>query len=241
MINETVTDVNLGIKLIQNSAGLNYGTDAYLLAAYLPVMKNAEAVEIGGGSGIISLLAAQREKFSHITCVEVQDYYAELCKRNIELNGMEKKIASLCCDIRDCTIRNVPVVFGNPPFMKNNAGKRNEDDGKNSARHELHGDISELCRAASAILKYGGYFFCVYRPDRLTDLTDGMRKSGIEPKKMTFVHADVAHAPCLVLVTGKKGGKSGVEITRPLILTDRETGRPTEDSDFIYSECEWIK
>ena len=64
--NEFITDVNDGIRLIQNKNGLTYGTDAYLLSAFIKARPHGVAAEIGSGSGIISLLLAARKKFSKI-------------------------------------------------------------------------------------------------------------------------------------------------------------------------------
>jgi tRNA1(Val) A37 N6-methylase TrmN6 len=124
--------------------------------------------------------------------------------------------------------------------MKTESGKRNSDDGKYAARHEVFGDITELCNAASKMLKYGGDLYVVYRPDRMIDLICAMRKSGIEPKNLCMVHQSPSHAPCLMLISGKKGGKSGINVMRPLILTD-QGGNDTEDCRYIYENGEWIE
>ena len=65
---EKLTEVNEKIKLIQKNNGLTFGTDAFLLAAYIKSQKNGTAVELGGGTGIISLLCAARDKFKSIYC-----------------------------------------------------------------------------------------------------------------------------------------------------------------------------
>lgn len=236
--NESLTKVNEDINLIQNKRGLTYGTDAYLLSAFIRKKRNGIAAEIGSGSGIISLLLARKEKFSKIYALEVQEYYADLTKRNADLNGLSEVVKAIHADARDFT-KECDAVFMNPPYMKASSGKRNEDDGKYAARHELNGDINELCASASRMLKYGGDFYAVYRPDRLSDIICAMRGSGIEPKVVCFVHQDVLHAPCLTLVCGKKGGKSGMKVLRPLFLNDGN-GFETEDCKFIYENCMWV-
>ena len=236
---ESLTEVNDGIKLIQNKKGLTYGTDAYLLSAFIKGKRTGIAAEIGSGSGIISLLLAQRGKFGKIFALEVQEYYASLTVRNAALNGLDGVIEAVCTDARDFKTE-CDTVFMNPPYMKVDDGKRNEDDGKYAARHELNGDISELCRAASGMLKYGGDAYVVYRPDRLTDLICALRESKLEPKSICFVLQSAAHAPCLVLVSAKKGGKSGVNVMKPLILTD-ESGSESEDCKYIYDNGNWMK
>lgn len=236
---ETLTEVNHGINLYQNPDGLTYGTDALLLAAFVRRSPNALAAEIGSGSGIVSLLVAKHGKYRHIDALEIQEDYAALTARNIEANGLTGTVTALHADAR--THRGeYDTVFMNPPYMTVDGGRRNEDDGKFAARHEVNGKIDDLCHAAARLLKTGGNLTVVYRSDRLIDLLDAMRGSKIEPKRLCFVHPTAAHKPCLVLVSGKRGAKSGCDILRPLFLTDNE-GNRTPDAAFIYNTGEWVE
>ena len=239
LANETLTAVNDGIELIQNPAGLTFGTDALLLAAFVKRNPRAIAAEFGSGSGIITMLLAKRNKLKQIYALEVQPDYADLTRRNFLHNGLDGKAEAVLCDVRSFD-RECDVIFTNPPYMKTESGKRNEDDGKFAARHEVNGDITDFCRAASKNLKYGGDFYAVYRPDRMMDLLAAMREAGIEPKRLCLVHPDANHKPCLLLVSGKKGGKAGCDMMRPLFLTNPD-GTPTADAETIYETGDWVE
>ena len=125
--------------------------------------------------------------------------------------------------------------------MKADSGKRNTSEAKYIARHEVFGGIYDFCRAADRLLKYGGKFFCVWRPDRLADLMDAMRQNHLEPKRMTFVHADTDATPSSVLVEAKKGAAPSLILTPPLILylpaEGKNTRTLTEDAADIYQNC----
>ena len=54
---ERIDEINDSLRLIQKKSGLTFGTDAYLLYAYLKKKPMARAVDLGAGTGIISLLA----------------------------------------------------------------------------------------------------------------------------------------------------------------------------------------
>ena len=79
--------------------------------------------------------------------------------------------------------------------------------------------------AAKRLLKFGGSFYAVYRPDRLTDIFFAMRRSGLEPKRATFVHANTKSEASMVLIEAKRGGKSGMMLTKPLIIYKDETNK----------------
>lgn len=219
---ERLDEVNEHIRLICKTDGLTFGTDAYMLASFIRPQARARAVELGTGTGIISLLLASRSRLSHITAIEVQSDFATLTQRNICLNSLEDKITVLEGDIRDIGPRElggeVDVVFSNPPYMRTDSGKRNDSDRKYIARHEVMGGVCDFCEAAARMLKHGGRFYCVFRPDRLSELMWSMRKYGIEPKSAVFVHADDESEPSMVLIMGVKGGGEGMRIMPPLLL-----------------------
>lgn len=215
--NERLNEVNDSLRLIQKTDGLTFGTDALLLASYINTA-NAEGCELGGGTGIISLLLLTRRKLSLCDCVEVQEEYAELIDRNAKLNSLDT-LTAICSDIRDYKPqRTYDMVFSNPPYMKTSSGKANEVAKKNAARHEIFGGIADFCEAAKRLTRFGGSFYAVYRPDRLTDIISAMRSSLLEPKRMTFVHADVDSSSSIVLIEARRGGGCGLELTKPLII-----------------------
>lgn len=232
--------VNEDITLVQKLSGLRYGTDALLLSAYIRPRAAKAAAELGAGTGIVSLLCAKRKKFSRIYAFEIQKEYADLCARNAVGNHMEKIVRTVCADIRTVhaqdTDGEVDVVFANPPYMGAQSGTRNIDDGKYIARHEVLGGIEDFCAAAGRLLKHGGYFYTVYRPDRLCDLFCALRSHALEPKRMTAVYDDEKHAPCLVLTEAKKGAKSGLYVTKPLFI--RQNGEDSEQIRYIYEHGE---
>lgn len=232
--NERIDYVNDKLSLIQKTDGLTFGTDALLLAGYING-KHKSGVEIGGGSGIISMLLLTREKVGTVNCIEVQEEYADLIGRNAELNSLSDRLTPVCSDVRDYKpSEECDVVFTNPPYMKSTSGAHNERTAKTVARHEIFGDIRDFCHVGARLLKFGGTFAVVYRPDRLIDLIAAMRGEGVEPKRMTFVHADADSEPSMVLIEGKKGGKSGLLLTKPLIIyKDKGHKEYGEDMDHI--------
>lgn len=234
--NERLDFVNDDIELIQNTDGLTFGTDALLLAGYING-RFKSATELGGGTGIISMLLLTRGKAEAVDCLEIQEEFADLIDRNAAHNGLSDRLNAICTDIRDHRpIKECELVFSNPPYMKTTSGKSNLDDKKNIARHEVAGSIYDFCASGSRMLKYGGAFAVVYRPDRLIDLIDAMRRSSLEPKRMTYVHANSNTEPSMVLIEAKKGGKYGLKLTKPLIIYKDKTNKEySDDMNYIMN------
>lgn len=233
--------INENITLRQNEGSLAYGTDAYLLYAYLRRQTKERACEFGAGSGVISLLASAKGKFAHITAFEIQESIAKIAEQNVETNGFSEKMEVVCKDIREAeTVYNgaFGVVFSNPPYMTASSGKLGKNDADSASRHELNGGIFDFAKSASRLLKYGGLFYAVYRPDRLAELLYACKSNGLEPKRMTLVYPTENHVPCLVLLEAKKNGAPGIFVTKPLMIY--QSGKPqtnenyTDDMKYIY-------
>lgn len=235
--NERLDEVNDALRLIQKTDGLTFGTDALLLAAYVRG-RYASGVELGGGTGIVSFLLLARGKLGRCECIELQEEYAELIERNARLNGLDGRMETVCGDVRHVRLlAEREMAFTNPPYMKASSGRENRELKKNLARHEVMGDINDFMEAARRSVKYGGDVYAVYRPDRLTDLIAAMRRAEIEPKRASFVHADVCSEPSLVLVEGRRGGKCGMRVTRPFIIYgDAEHRDYTEDMNYVLEK-----
>ena len=240
--NERINEINENLKLIEKKDSLTFGTDAYLLSAYLPKRQKLIGVELGCGSGVISLLALTKEKCQHVYGIEVQEDIASVARRNSELNTLSQAFSVINKDLRDVNISDVKnevdFVFSNPPYMKDDSGKANESDFKNISRHEVCGDINDFCKCAKLLLKHGGSFYVVYRPDRMIDLISAMRNNGIEPKRLTFIHANTHTPPSLLLIQGKKGAKGGLVIDKPIFIYKDGTTEYTGEFSRIYENCE---
>ncbi len=247
---ETLHEVNEHIRLIQRTDGLTFGTDAYLLAAFLRPKRAAVAVDLGSGTGIIPLLCLARDKAARFTAVEIQPPFCELITRNAALNGMTERLTVLQADARqikaDSVGGEVDLVTANPPYMAPNSGARNRTDEKYVARHEVCGTVGDFCAAAGRLLKHGGRFCCVFRPERLADLFEGLRTAHLEPKRMTLVQATYAATPSMVLVEAVKYAAPGMTVTPPLCLWEPDPDRPekpaepmaqTAEAAYIYENC----
>ncbi len=243
---ERLDYVNDSLRLIQNKNGLTFGTDAYLLAAFVKSSKGSFGAEIGSGTGIVSMLCASREKLKKIYAIEVQSEFAELTGRNAKLNSLDDKISVICSDVRDVRARDVggelDVIFANPPYMRTDSGKRNAYDEKFIARHEVCGGIDDFCAAAARLLKFGGLFYCVYRPDRMMDLLAALRACKLEPKYIVPVSADSETAPSMILVEAKKGAAPSLKLSKTLYLHSAEewcgkSRELTSEAKQIYDTC----
>jgi tRNA1Val (adenine37-N6)-methyltransferase len=127
-------------------------------------------VELGAGSGVISLLLAKRFKDAEINAVEIQESLAECAARNVRLNKLDSRVKIIHKDIRDINTvlaaGTFDCVFTNPPFREAGSGRMSADREKAIARHEIKISLSDIVHAASYLLNNLGRFYMIYHPFR---------------------------------------------------------------------------
>lgn len=233
---ERIDKINENLSLIQKIGGLTFGTDTYLLSAFMKKCKTA--AELGSGTGVASLLCLTKNSAEKMYSFEIQPQFALLSQRNAALNGLGDRMAVAEKDIREIsqtdTGGQIDAVISNPPYMKSDSGFSSKTEEMSIARRELNGTIVDFCEAAARILRHGGLFYSVWRPDRLCDLICAARSTGLEVKRMVTAYPDAKTKPCLVLTEAKKGAAPSLVQSRPLIIYKDGTREYTEDMQMIY-------
>lgn len=231
---ERVEELGGGLRVIQNPSWFCYGTDAVMLASFAEAKPQEKLMDFCTGTAIVPLLLSRRTNCRDMTALELQPAVAEMAQRSVLLNGLEEKIHVRCADLRQCramfAAESFDVITCNPPYMRADTGKRNQNDSKTIARHEICCTLEDVLENAAFLLKTGGRFYMVHRPERLADIFYGMKQMRLEPKRLQFVHSAYETAPSLVLTEGQKGRKSGLIVEKPMLaksVTDFEQRQET--------------
>lgn len=237
MENETY-DLN-GIE-INVSADHRFGTDAFLLAAFSQPKAKETVCDLCTGCGIIPLIFCRKRPPVKIYGVELQEEAVELFKKSVEKNSLQERVFPLQADLKHIESsgiarESVDMVTVNPPYFKDNSGETRLSQAQKIARHEIECKLEDVIRAADYLLKYGGTLKICHIPERLTDLLVLMRSYKIEPKTLTFVTNKKGEAPWLALVGGKKGGKSALKITAPIVMRSEDGLEFTDEILGMYS------
>ena len=149
-----------------------------------------------------------------------------LAKMTVAENKLEGKVIPVLADLtKDEELFAVPrekmdMVTVNPPYFKVKSGLERLSPAQAAARHELFCNLEQVIRAAALLLKYGGSLKICHIPERLTDIFCLMRKYGIEPKVLQFAHNRAEEKPYLLLISGRKGGKAGLSVEKPVIVDE---------------------
>lgn len=210
------------ISLFQARKGYRFSVDALLLEDFIAVKNRSRVVELGTGSGIISLLLAQRLKNIKIVAVEIQRSLTRCAEKNVTLNRLEDKIEIFHEDIKN--LRKVfpphtfDGAFSNPPFRKVKSGRLSIDCERAVARHEIQVALPDIVKTASYLLKDLGKFFLIYHPFRLIELINLLYTVRLEPKRMRFVYARAGEEAKMVLVEAVKESGTWLTVEPPFYI-----------------------
>ena len=226
--NERIDDLEYaGLRIIQNITGFCFGKDSILLSDFAKEIKdNSEVMDIGTGTGIISILLSKKANTRKIYGIEIQEEVADMAKRSVKLNSLEDKISIINKNIKDIFEEFVPnamdAIVTNPPYRKINTGAINDNIKKIISRHEIECNLEDIISISYKLLKSKGEFYMVHRAERIVDIFYLLRKYKLEPKKVRFVQAYVDKSPNLVLIKAIKDAGEELRIERPLIVYKEE-------------------
>lgn len=227
-----------GMKLIQRPDQFCFSIDSVLLAHYPQIRTRDRIVDLGTGTGVISLLASALGG-KDITAIEVNPVMADLARRNVSGNHKEGIIHVLEADYREAgkyfPSGSFSLVFVNPPYREVGSGRMSESHGIASASYELNATLEEVFKTSQYLLKYGGRMAMVHRADRLADLISIGRKYGMEPKRLRLIYARKGHHAVRVLLEWKYGGHAELAIEPPLLLHHPD-GSYTDEVLAIYGK-----
>lgn len=208
------------------------GTDCVLLADFVNTASARRGIDLGCASGAISLLLLARSPRLHMTGLELVPEAVELARANMAENALTERADMVCGDIRRVrelfAAGSFDLVAANPPYFPVGHGKTPADAARAAARGETSCTLDDICAAAQWLLRTGGGFSLVHRPERLGEVFACMSAHGIEPKRLRCVQPRAESAPSLVLVEGRRGGKPGLKIEPPLILSTPDGGESDE-------------
>lgn len=229
----TVEKLHDGIEIVI-SAEHRFGTDAFLLADFAAPRHKDTVCDLCTGSGIIALLMYQNFKPKHIFAVEIQEKAHYQLIQSLERSDISD-ITPILGDLKDYTSdKPLDLITCNPPYNISGTGAKNETEAVSIARHEMLCTIDDVCTCAKKNLRFGGRLCICNRPERLCDIMVSMRKHGIEPKRLRTVHKNPDCPPWLVLVEGRFGGNSFMQIEKPLYVRTKD-GAVSDEVQNIYN------
>ncbi|MCF0165978.1 MAG: methyltransferase [Bacteroidales bacterium] len=203
---------------------MKVGTDGVLLGVWCSLEGCRSVLDIGTGTGLIALMAAQRCQ-ARITAVEIDPEAATQAKENILSSPWADRIDFVYADIRTWQPdTQYDAILCNPPFYDSTLPC--PDKARNTARHSTELSYGELAATASRLLSDAGMLQVVIPAQMLDKFRRECESRGLHALRITHIQTVRGKAPGRV--TAAFGRREGTLVTDTLALTEQDGSRTAE-------------
>lgn len=174
----------------QTQSAMKVGTDSVLLGAWTPCLQPKKILDIGAGTGILSLMMAQRTN-AKIEAIEIDKDTFEECSYNFEQSLWKDRLTCYHSDIKHFKNENTKydLIISNPPFFTENTFSNQEK--RNLARFTQSLSFESLLGCVNNLLCENGIFSVVIPFQKEIIFTQIAQKNNLFPQKITRVKGSI--------------------------------------------------
>jgi tRNA1(Val) A37 N6-methylase TrmN6 len=154
-------------------------------------------LELGCGSGTLSIMCALARPLWQITAIDIQPHLIELAQANAE--GCKVDISFLVQDLKQHQ-GEYDLIISNPPWQKLGSGIMSPSLSRNLSRFELACNLADLIRSLQLCLVPTGSALLIYPESRNQDLSQSLDNTLLDIKqqykhsgKNTYVISLIKH------------------------------------------------
>lgn len=192
----------------QQQAAMKVTTDACLFGAVaakvLADEAKKQALDIGTGTGLLSLMFAQKNLQASIDAVEIDEDAANEAASNFASAVFSGRLTIHYTDIRHFdTAKRYDAIFCNPPFYE--LDLKSLDAKRNKALHDTALTLKELLQQIERLLAPGGRFAILLPFHRTNMFTDAAAGHNLYGYKKIAVRQTEKHQPFRSIIFFKAG------------------------------------
>ena len=146
----------------QDQCAMKVGTDSVLLGCLVTINNAVNCLDIGTGTGILSLMLAQRNNELQIDAIEIDEQAFLQANNNFSSSKFSHQIQAHCCALQSFAPNNkYDLIISNPPYFvgKNNFSIANIQRAK--ARHDNDLSFEDLINSVIKLLSETGKFILI--------------------------------------------------------------------------------
>lgn len=218
------------LQLEQGETGYRYNRDSFLLADFFRADDLCQVIDLGAGSGAVSIPIAFHNRGLNLTALEIDEKAAKLSEVNATKSGL-KNYRVIVGDILDAKsiFKNkcFDAVVSNPPYKKAGSGRLSPDMGKATARNEIKITLKQLVEISSEILCKQGSLSITMAAERRDEYKKILADNDFYEARYLEVLALPGSEPIIFISEASLGSGRPLTILPPLALRSPDGG----DSD----------
>jgi len=180
----------------QDRCAMKIGTDGVLLGTWASVEKNPSSIlDIGSGTGLISLILAQRSSAETIDAIEIDEDAYEQCVENFEVSDWADRLFCYHAELDEFAEEideKYDLIVSNPPFFSEDVSSGNTS--RDIARQNTSLPFDELIKGVSKFLNDDGTFSTIVPFKEEESFIALGSQSGLFPKRITRVKGSPSSA-----------------------------------------------
>ena len=181
----------------QQASAMKVCTDATLFGAMMPLMGGEAVLDIGTGTGLLALMAAQLGA-GQVTGVELDLAACREAANNFSHSPWHERLNAVHASIQHFAEqgpKRYDLIICNPPFFDNHS--KSVDQGRRQARHTDHLPYPELLKSVQRLLADGGLFYLLLPRQAVEPFTTRAKDNGLYLIEQTDMRGH-AHNPAKV-------------------------------------------
>ena len=173
---------------------MKVGTDGVLLGAWTDIRHSRRILDIGTGTGLISLMLAQRQADATITAIDIDAEAVSQAQENIQDSPWKERITAVLQDLKTYRPQELfDTIVSNPPYFIDSL--KCPDSQRKTARHTDTLDMHTLLYQTSLLLTPEGRFSIVLPAEQTNTLIEAAGRVGLYPSRHTAVITRPGLAP----------------------------------------------
>ena len=163
-------------NVLQEKSALKVGADAMLLGALVDTSNSGCALDIGAGTGVLSLMLAQRNEDLKIDAIEIDADNVTDCQINFSQSPWSNRLRLIYSDVLELVpATRYDLIVSNPPFYSNSLP--NADPRMARSKHEAFLPISSLMVWMAKNVKSDGSCWIIWPFDAFEILTVALEEN----------------------------------------------------------------
>jgi tRNA1Val (adenine37-N6)-methyltransferase len=216
----------------QAGCAMKVTTDASLFGAWVAMhaKQSKQAVDIGGGTGLLSLMLAQKNETA-IDTIEIEQKCFDQMMQNIQNSEWRERIRCVLQDVNNIdSTDKYDIILSNPPFHQHQL-KSNQHT-INLARHGDDLTLEALFKKVSEMIAEDGEFFLLIPSYRELEAASIAEKTGMCVRKKALVKQSVYHDGFRVMYSFSKKNISEVQ-TEEISIKDSKDHYTLEFIEYL--------
>ena len=212
----------------QNNAAMKIGTDGILIGAWVNISKKFKALDIGSGTGIISIMLCQRNLNLELDSIELSPSAIMDAKINIENCNWSDRIKLFHQSLKDFHPNSkYDLIVSNPPYFKKSLQPSNSERSK--ARHQNDLKLEDILKFSNQNLTKDGSLNIILPFEQKSEAIEIAKKHGLNSVKECAVYPKPDKAPHRILIEFSKNENKQI-IKESLVI--EKAGRHNYSEDY---------